>query len=313
MKKILLFLLWLPTVACAGSISSFPINTTPLPVASTTVSGTIKVDGTTTNVSNGILSANPVSYTLPVASPSQLGGVMVDGTTITINSGIISSVGGSGGGVTSVTALGPVQNSGTLANPQISMPDANAFRDGYLTMIDWGRFNSKQAAGSYVNQSTTINGHALNANVTLTTGDIGAVPTARSINGNPLTTDITLTPWNILGNDIYSPSENTDTCGGGATKTFKGTTYSGSFSEEQAITLGSGTCTIAFTQTPSATTYVKLRIVQGASGISPTWTAVKWPSGTAPTITTTNGATDFVSCKLIYGVGNYCAAAQDFR
>lgn len=42
----------------------------------------------------------PVSYTLPVASATVLGGVKVDGTTVLISDGIISSTGGSGGGVT---------------------------------------------------------------------------------------------------------------------------------------------------------------------------------------------------------------------
>lgn len=36
------------------------------------------------------------SYTLPIASPTVLGGVKVDGTTITSNNGVISAAGASG-------------------------------------------------------------------------------------------------------------------------------------------------------------------------------------------------------------------------
>lgn len=51
----------------------------------------------------------PASYTLPVASTTVLGGVKVDGTTVLISDGVISSTGGSGGGVTDhglLTGLG---------------------------------------------------------------------------------------------------------------------------------------------------------------------------------------------------------------
>ena len=46
------------------------------------------------------LTGVPASYTLPVASTTVLGGVKVDGTTVLISDGVISSTGGSGGGVT---------------------------------------------------------------------------------------------------------------------------------------------------------------------------------------------------------------------
>jgi hypothetical protein len=67
-----------------------------LPIASTTVLGGVKVDGTTVTISNGVISAPP-AYTLPTASTTVLGGVKVDGTTITITGGVISSAGGAGG------------------------------------------------------------------------------------------------------------------------------------------------------------------------------------------------------------------------
>ena len=61
-----------------------------IPTATTTTIGGVKVDGSTIQINNGVISgAN--TYTLPTASTSTLGGVKVDGTTITINNGVISS------------------------------------------------------------------------------------------------------------------------------------------------------------------------------------------------------------------------------
>jgi len=68
-----------------------------LPMASTTVSGGVKVDGSTITINgSGVIRANYTAYTLPTATTSVLGGVKIDGSTITINgSGVISSTGGS--------------------------------------------------------------------------------------------------------------------------------------------------------------------------------------------------------------------------
>ena len=61
-----------------------------LPTASTTVLGGVKVDGSTINIANGVISgAN--TYSLPTASTTVLGGVKIDGTTITINNGVITA------------------------------------------------------------------------------------------------------------------------------------------------------------------------------------------------------------------------------
>ena len=61
-----------------------------LPVASTSVLGGVKIDGSTITINNGTISSK--QYTLPTASTSTLGGVKVDGTSIKINAnGIISA------------------------------------------------------------------------------------------------------------------------------------------------------------------------------------------------------------------------------
>ena len=59
------------------------------------------------------------------------------------------------GTVTSVTASSPVLSSGGAA-PDISITQADATHDGYLSQADWSAFNGKQAAGSYVTTSRSV-------------------------------------------------------------------------------------------------------------------------------------------------------------
>lgn len=70
-----------------------------LPVASTSVLGGVKIDGSTITINGSgqlVSSGGGTSYTLPTATTTVLGGVKIDGSTITINgSGVISSTGGS--------------------------------------------------------------------------------------------------------------------------------------------------------------------------------------------------------------------------
>ena len=85
----------LATVATSGAYNDLTGKPTippayTLPTASTTVLGGVKVDGSTINIANGVISgAN--TYSLPTASTTILGGVKIDGTTITINNGVITA------------------------------------------------------------------------------------------------------------------------------------------------------------------------------------------------------------------------------
>jgi plastocyanin len=78
---------WVNGTDNAGSYS--------LPTATTSVSGGVKVDGTTIVINgSGVISATgggSGGYSLPTATVDILGGVKIDGTTITISSGVISS------------------------------------------------------------------------------------------------------------------------------------------------------------------------------------------------------------------------------
>lgn len=74
-----------------------------------------------------------------------------------------------------------------------------------------------------------------------------------------------------------------------------------------------GNVTYTFTAPGGATT-LTLKLVQDATGSrTATWPAtVKWPGGTAPTLTTTAAAVDFVSCYYD-GTNYYCSNGLDFQ
>jgi hypothetical protein len=84
---------------------------------------------------------------------------------------------------------------------------------------------------------------------------------------------------------------------------------------KQKVTLtGSAAHTItAFTVPTAGVANYLLRVIQGDAGNTITWPGtVKWQSGVAPTLTTTSGAVDIVSCY--FDVTNYfCSSSLDFR
>lgn len=71
--------------------------------------------------------------------------------------------------ITSATA--PI----SVSSGALSVPNATNAQAGLLTSTDWTTFNGKQAALGFtpVANTTTVNGHALSGNVTVTTTDLG--------------------------------------------------------------------------------------------------------------------------------------------
>lgn len=74
----------------------------------------------------------------------------------------------------------------------------------------------------------------------------------------------------------------------------------------------SGNVTFTFSNPASGASYV-LKLIQGSTARTYTWPAtVKWPAGTAPTVTATNDAVDLVTC--FYDGTNYlCSFTLDIR
>lgn len=85
---------------------------------------------------------------LALAASSILGGGQYE---VVWNAGLSSWVmagsGGSGGGLTNITAQLPLVSTGGTS-PTLSIPAATATKDGYLTSADWNTFNNKGAVSA---------------------------------------------------------------------------------------------------------------------------------------------------------------------
>ena len=83
--------------------------------------------------------------------------------------------------------------------------------------------------------------------------------------------------------------------------------------QDQQVLL-TATTTFTFTAPLGVSTRLLRLIQDGAGSHTVTWPAsVKWPGGTAPTLTTAAGGTDIVSC-FYNGSANYdCQAALNFQ
>lgn len=89
----------------------------------------------------------------------------------------------------------------------------------------------------------------------------------------------------------------------GSSKTVDFSTYTA-----QKLTL-SANCTITLSGGASGGTYLLKLVQDGTGGRTASWSTVKWPSGTAPTISSAASAVDLIS--LYYDGSNwYGAAAQ---
>jgi len=104
--------------------------------------------------------------------------------------------GGGGGGVTSVSGVAPIASSGGNT-PAISIPQATASVDGYLSQADWATFDGKQdalSAGTGISiASNTVTNTAPDQVVSLTAGTgisvSGSYPNFTVTNSSPSSGD----------------------------------------------------------------------------------------------------------------------------
>ena len=196
-----------------------------------------------------ILRANPSIGTLLVAvqfisvESSHIVGSIANSqlvnSSITIN-GTNTALGGSinVGTVTSVTGTAPVVSSGG-ATPAISMAAASTTTNGYLTSTDWNTFNSKQAAGTYVN---SVSGTA--GRITSTGGVTPVIDLASGIATAGTTGSATLIP--VVTIDTYGRVTTITTAANpqgtvtsvGGTGTVNGITLTGTVTSSGSLTLG---------------------------------------------------------------------------
>jgi len=187
-------------------------NTAPDQTVSLTAGTGISTSGTYPN------------FTITNTAPDQTvaitgaGGAVVTGTypnfTITTPSGT----------VTSVSGTAPIASSGG-ATPTISISQASASTDGYLSSTDWNTFNSKQPAGTYV---TSVGATSPITSTGGTTPTIAMPAATSSVNGY-----LTSTDWTTFNNKAnaftyttnYIPyGQGTTTPTQSANLTFDGTT-----------------------------------------------------------------------------------------
>jgi hypothetical protein len=107
----------------------------------------------------------------------------------------VNVAGGGGGGVTSVTGTAPIASSGG-ATPDISISQAGAASDGYLSSADWTTFNGKfdvptGLVTDYLDGLGTPTPFPTIPSGTVTSVDL-TMPAAFSVTGNPVTSSGTL-------------------------------------------------------------------------------------------------------------------------
>ena len=163
-----------------------------LPVASTSLAGVVKVDGSTITITGGVISAaSGGGYTLPTASTSVLGGVKIDGSSVTISSGVLSSavpsVAGRTGAITlshgDITDWSTATAGFTYTLPTASTTTLGGVKvDGSTITIASGVISA--AAGGYTlpTASTSVLGGVKidGTTVTISSGVISAVQPAPS-------------------------------------------------------------------------------------------------------------------------------------
>jgi len=111
-----------------------------LPIATTTVLGGVKPDGTTITVDGTGKISGASTYSLPQASTTVLGGVKVDGTTITINSGTGVISGAGGGASITVADTPPTLTNGAMWFDTVGTQLYIGYNDG--TSTQWVQANN---------------------------------------------------------------------------------------------------------------------------------------------------------------------------
>ena len=162
--------------------------------------------------------------------------------------------------------------------------------------------------------STTVNGHALTSNVTVTAGDLGVVPTGTTVNGHALSSNVTVSATDVgLGNCDNTSDANKPV----STATTNALALKVPFTEVINTVASAGTaqtlaepatksindltldnaspCVLTF-PTATAGTSFTLILRQSGSTRLVTWPGgIKWAGGAAPTLSTATGSIDFFS------------------
>ena len=154
----------------------------------------------------------------------------------------------------------------------------------------------------------------------LTTFNLLPFQSIRYATANSANMIISATPWGDMnGMEQYRPKFRAYREAFNSTTLSMATTHTIdlSISQNYKLTLGASV-TLAFTNPPpsGSTGGATLLIIQGASNYGITWpAAIKWPSSTAPTLTSTSGRGDLIIVQTNDGGTTYggITAAQNFN
>jgi hypothetical protein len=173
----------------------------------------------------------------------------LDGQVITLVAGVPAWAALPASGVTSVTASAPLASSGGTT-PNLSISQASALTDGYLSSTDWSTFNGKQPAGSYSNTAlSNLATTAINQDLAFNKA------TAAIVNGSDAKAtqanhDLTIRAGNtgssVVGGNLYLYPGTSTNNGGSIYLDISGGTTSAT---RRIYFIGSGSTTVAEFQT----------------------------------------------------------------
>jgi hypothetical protein len=164
-------------------------------------------------------------HSIQVIGATGTGVTIASGYTMTVycdGTNYVTLPSASGGTVLSVTATAPVASTGG-ANPVLSMAQATAIANGWLSSADWATFNGKQAALGFTPAHSGANSDILSLSGLTTplstgqggTGGAGGTGYAYGNGASPITYSPTI-PWSaITSSGTASPSNVTLGAGAG--------------------------------------------------------------------------------------------------
>jgi hypothetical protein len=182
---------WVNSAAGSGDVTGAASSTDNAIVRFDGTTGKIIQNSTVTISDTGVFASASISGASNTLS--NIGNASLTNSSITINGSAISLGGSvSVGTVTSVSGTAPISVATGTSSPAISISQAGAASNGYLSSTDWNTFNNKTS------NTGTVTSVAM------------TVPTGLTISGTPITTSGTLALTFTAGYSIPTTASQTN-------------------------------------------------------------------------------------------------------